>query len=330
MLPWLALLAGVCAGLAWLALGPFIAVTQGGREVADFEPLLLRAGPDDNPSGGSLTAAGIRVDLSFRVKPNGYGGEQQQPVLWIWPAAAAEEAPISLLTDTPLVEHIGVPSLSTNALIQVVELDMDNNSPEVLFSQYSGGAHCCTLVTVFRENDQGAWQAIDAGSFDGDIFAATEPVPGHGYLLATVDHRFLYRFSPYVQSSPPPQFLALQGDQIVNISDQPHLRPLFEENAQHQAQRLANYHGSDVNGLLAGYAASHALAGRIGEAWPVVLQLYDRNSRWGLEFCLGEFDYHGRECGQEAMDHPNFPTALAALLREGGYISEDLVLADRI
>ena len=336
MVPWLAVLAGICAALGWLALGPLITTTLGPQQpkgthaLAGFEPLLLRTGPDDNPSGGSLTAAGVRADLSFRIKPDGYGGEQQQPVLRLWPAASGDDAPISLLTDTPLLEHMGLPSPVTNALMQMVELDMDNDSPEVLFSQYSGGAHCCALVTIFRENHQGEWQAVDAGAFDGDIFAATEPVPGHGYLLATVDNRFLYRFSSYTGSSAPLQFLALQGEQMVDVGHQPHLRPLFEEDAQRQAQRLDNHGSGEVNGLLAGYAASHARAGRIEEAWPVVLQRHDRDSQWGLEYCPSEeYHGHGGDCGQGSMRHTNFPSALAALLREAGYISEDMVLADK-
>ena len=337
MVPWLAVLASICAVLGWLALGPLTTTVLGPRQskdihtLADFEPLLLRTEPDDNPSGGSLTAAGVRADLSFRVKPNGYGGEQQQPVLRLWPATSGDDAPISLLTDTPLLEHIGLPSYVTNTLVQMVELDMGNGRPEVLFSEYSGGPHCCALVTIFRENDQGEWKAIDAGAFDGNIFAATEPVPGHGYLLATVDNRFLYRFSSYIGSSPPRQFLALKGEQVIDVGHQPHLRPLFEEDVQRQTQRLDNHRGGEVNGLLAGYAASHARAGRIGEAWPVVLQRYDRDSQWGLEYCPSE-DYrdHGGDCGQGYRRYPNFPSALAALLREAGYISEDMVLADKL
>ena len=338
MVPWLAALAGSGAVAGWLTLGPRVTTAFRSQELvpqqpkapqatAGFEPLLLRAQQNDNRSGGSLTAAGIRANLSFRVKPDGYGGEQQQPVLRLWPADSGDDAPISLLTDTPLLEHMGLPSAMTNTLIQMVELDTDNSSPEVVFSQYSGGAHCCALVTVFREDDQGVWQAIDAGTFDGDIFAATEPVSGHGYLLATVDNRFLYRFSSYAASSAPPQFLALQGEQIVDVSHQPHLRPLFEAAAQRQAQHLAN-HGGEMNGLLAGYAATHARAGRIGEAWPVVLQRHDRDSQWGLEDCPGE--HHDRDCGHGAVRHPDFPSALAALLREAGYISEDLVLASSL
>ena len=332
MVPRLAALAGVCAVLGWLGLGRFATTPglqpfRGSHALADFEPLLLRVGPDDDPSGGSLTAAGIRANLSFRREPDGYGGEQQQPVLRLWPATTGDDTPVSLLTDTPLLEHMGSPSGVTNTLVQMVELDVDNRSPEVLFSQYSGGAHCCALVTIFREDDQGAWQAVDAGAFDGDVFAATEPVPGHGYLLATLDNRFLYRFSSYAGSSAPPRFLALRGNRIVDVSHQPHLRPLFAEDAQRQARRLANHRGGEVNGLLAGYAASHARAGRIGEAWPVVLQRYDRDSQWGLEDCPE--DDQGRDCSHGAVRHPNFPRALAALLQEAGYVSEDLFLASQ-
>ena len=335
LIPWLAVLAGVCAGLAWMVLQlPLLRMLepQAPSPRADalegFEPLLLRAELNENPSGGSLRAAGIRADLSFRSTKDD-GRERQQPVLRLWPATAGNDKPISLLTDTPLLEHIGLPfDDSPRALLQIVELDVDNSSPEVLFSQHSKGAHCCALVTIFRENDHGVWQAVDVGAFDGDNFPATEPVPEHGYLLATYDNRFLYRFTGYATSFPPLQFLALQGEQIIDVSDQPYLRPLFEKQARHNAQSLdqtlARIGERGVNGFLAGYAATHARAGRIEEAWPVVLQHYDQYSDRGLEYCPNE--YHGTDCGEAFTRHPNFPSALAALLREAGYISEDLVL----
>ena len=324
----LVVLAGVCAGLAWLVLRPSVSTTvepqvpPRANPLVDFEPLLLRATYNENPSGGSLMAAGIKADLSFRSMQ----GDRQQPVLRLWPATIGEGTAISVLTDTPLLEHIGLSTGVTNALVQIVELDVDNSSPEVLFSQYTGGPHCCARVTIFREDEHGAWKAIDAGAFDGGNIAATEPVPGYGYVLATYDNRFLYRFVGYATSFPPAQFLALQGNQIIDISDRPHLRPLFEEHAQHLSQDLNQRLASigSVNGFLAGYAATHARVGRIGEAWPVVLRHYDRNNDWGLEDCPNES--YGGDCGEEATRYPNFPSALAALLREGGYVSEDLFL----
>ena len=126
------------------------------------------------------------------------------------------------------------------ALVQVVELDGETGRPEVLLSQYSGGAHCCTMITIFRENDEGKLQAIEVDSwFDGDIFAATEPVPGYGYMPDHSDSRFLYHFGAgYVASNPPPRFLALQEDRIVDVGDRPYLRSIFEEFAQRTVQRL--------------------------------------------------------------------------------------------
>ncbi len=336
-LPWLTVAAGLSLGLLWLVRRPLVITTPGQQPLGSgsssapdgFEPLLLRSGPEENGAGGSLTAAGIRADLSFRVKPEDrYGNRGQEPVVRLWNATDGEDEAVSLLTDSPLVEHIGSPSSVADALIQMVELDTNNSSPEVLFSQYSGGAHCCALVTIFRQDGEGYWQTIDVGAFDGEIFAATEPIPGQGYLLANLDNRFLYRFSSYAGSSAPPQFLALQGNQVVDVSDRPALRPLFEEDARRQSEQLVSHYGGEINGLLAGYAASYARVGRIAEAWPVVLERYDRQSPLGLEYCPSEYDDYGN-CHQGVIRYTNFPDALAALLRQAGYISEDLVLATK-
>ena len=52
----------------------------------------------------------------------------------------------------------------------------------------------------------------------------------------------------------------------------------------------------------------------------------------GLEYCPEEeeYEHHGAGCQQEIRRYPNFPGALAALLREAGYVSEDLILADHL
>ena len=46
---------------------------------------------------------------------------------------------------------MGLSTGTTHTLIQIVELDVGNSSPEVLFSQYSGGAHCCACHHLPRE-----------------------------------------------------------------------------------------------------------------------------------------------------------------------------------
>src|SRR5690606_17691949 len=49
----------------------------------------------------------------------------------------------------------------------IAEIDPDNDLPEVYFTSYSGGAHCCNTVIVAGLVD-GAWTSVNVGEFDGD------------------------------------------------------------------------------------------------------------------------------------------------------------------
>lgn len=296
---------------------------QGNRKrQADFTPVVLKTTREQNPDGGRLVAGGLRVDLSFRSEPDGYGGQWLVPQLLVRDDAAAGD----LLTEPPLVAHEGRQSISGDGLVQIVELDPGNSRPEVVFAQHSGGAHCCALLTVFRADDRGGWATLDVGAFDGPAFVATNPLPELGYVLATRDNRFLGRFSSYVASSPPQQFLGLVDGEVADVSDQPDLRPLFLEDAGRYAEELTlrqNSSNGEINGLLAGYAASHARAGLIATAWPMVLDRYDRNSTLGLEECRGDYDSEG-SCKGELLRYGSFPEALAAFLLHTGYVSEPI------
>src|SRR5690606_16355666 len=46
-----------------------------------------------------------------------------------------------------------------------VEMDRGNNTPEVLFTSYSGGAHCCTQVIVATRLADAKWTMVDFGSW---------------------------------------------------------------------------------------------------------------------------------------------------------------------
>ena len=292
-----------------------------------FEPVVLKTTRDQNPDGGNIVAGGLRVDLSFRAEPDDYGGEWLVPLLLIRSTADATAG--DLLTRVPLISHVGQPATFGDAMVQIVELDRSNGKPEVLFAQHSGGAHCCALLTIFRADDGGDWTAIDVGAFDGPTFVATKPLPtlDPDYVLVTRDNRFLGRFSSYAASSPPPQFLALVNGTVQDVSDRPGLRPLFLEDAERQAEELtlrADVGNGEINGLLAGYAASHARAGLIDTAWPVVLDRYDATSTWGLVDCLGDYDSEGN-CQGKLTRYPGFPEALAIFLQGTGYVTENLV-----
>ena len=51
-----------------------------------------------------------------------------------------------------------------HALMQVIELDGDNPYQEVIFSAFTGGAHCCNHTTVLSNNSIGVnWNEIVLG-----------------------------------------------------------------------------------------------------------------------------------------------------------------------
>ena len=156
----------------------------------------------------------------------------------------------------------------------------------------------------WKNNPEGSWQPGPAVGLRlmlvgrGESITATEPLPGHGYLLSHVN--FHFAIPPVVGF--PPLFLGVQGNQIVDVTNQPHLRSILEERLQYYLDRLED--SPSHPGFLAIYAAIQARLGRIEEAWPRVLRNYDR-----------DMDYY-----------EDFPSRLAARLRAFGYIPEDLVL----
>ena len=81
----------------------------------------------------------------------------------------------------------------------IADIDPDNSGPEVYFTSFSGGAHCCSNVVV-GEQVGDKWVAVDIGDFDGDGNFLTD-ADGDGYAeIATVDNRFLYQFDCYACS----------------------------------------------------------------------------------------------------------------------------------
>ena len=87
-------------------------------------------------------------------------------------------------TDTPEAEA------------SIAEIDPTNKHPEVYFTAYSGGAHCCSTVIIADEIGD-KWQTVEVGEFDGggDYL---EDVNTVGIAeIVTVDNRFLYKFDCY-------------------------------------------------------------------------------------------------------------------------------------
>lgn len=190
-------------------------------------------------------------------------------------------------------------------------VDAKVKAPAVLLESFTGGAHCCSVIDVaVPEGKSYRVVRLTHRGVDGkpsDMFdAALDEFPidlsGDGIAdFVLTDDAFLYRFSSYAGSMPPPLVLNIRAGRTVDVSKAPGLRPLvLMQMAEARAYCTAPASlDSERNGACAGYVADAARAGQFAAAWRVMLAHYDRDSTW---------------------NRAPFPADLKAFLRERGYI----------
>lgn len=202
-------------------------------------------------------------------------------------------------------------------LVQIAEMDPSNPHPEVVFSSFTGGAHCCSDTRILSSTKDGdSWRETVAGYFDGGPQKVSD-IDGDGrYEIAVGDNRFLYRFACYACSFAPLQVLRLEDGEMVDVSGAPEYRP------RHVAVLVDAIEGmrdmSDPNGFLAGYVAQKIRLGEGAQAWDFMKTHYDRETDWGLEHCSVETAAPG-DCPEGKTVTLTFPEALKRFLEKSGY-----------
>lgn len=202
-------------------------------------------------------------------------------------------------------------------LVQIAEMDASNPYPEVVFSTYTGGAHCCSDTRVLASSKDGkTWREIPVGPFDGGPLEVSD-LDGDGrFELATRDNAFLYTFGCYACSTAPLLILALEEGKLRNVS----AKPSFRANQLKSLKHIIEWadEGTDRNGFLAGYVGQKILLGEGAPAWQLMLKYYDRKSDWGLESCSVEPAKDG-ECPKEKVVKLTYPEALERFLEDNDY-----------
>ncbi len=199
---------------------------------------------------------------------------------------------------------------------EIAAMDPANDIPEVVFSSYSGGAHCCTQVTVATKLKDGTWKAVDMGEWDGggDYL---EDANGDGLAeFVTVDQRFLYAFDCYACSAAPLTIQTVRGGEIVDVTRDPSFQPKLRKWAKAlEGWRQSN--GEFQPGFYAGWIAAKSLVGEGPEAWAAMMKAYDPAKDDGVETCrdTGLFG----ECNASQRVTVPFPKALKAFLDANGY-----------
>jgi hypothetical protein len=223
-----------------------------------------------------------------------------------------------LLLEGDLKESALVPE-SMNAQVRIALLDRSVADPQIVFSSYSMGAHCCT-VTKILTNYGGTWVAVEGRILDGEGYRLGD-VDGDGSVeLLSVDNSFLYAFSPFALSWAPPVVERLQGIQLVDMRWNSSFRHYYRREL-FQWEHIANLEPDlwRQNGFLGAWVGLKALVGEFEDAWPRMLLTYDKSGAWPLTRC--EVALVDGLCPEGRESSVDFPTALREHLERNGYLA---------
>jgi hypothetical protein len=100
---------------------------------------------------------------------------------------------------------------------KILDLESDGQ-PDVLLDVYTGGAHCCFLLDLFRHDPQTQSYAQVVHDF-GDPGYKLEQLDGKPrYELVSADDRFAYEFAAYVYSDLPRQIWRVGGGRFIDVT----------------------------------------------------------------------------------------------------------------
>jgi serine protease Do len=265
----------------------------------------LLEGSYDGRRAASFSLGDVRVTLG-RVKAK--DAAEFMPVATGWRGA----------TQVFSMVHGDVVAEAPKSEIVALRLDAASPAPQIVFSAFWGGAHCCT-VTKIATLGPGGWTVLDGDVLDGSGYGF-EDIDGDGvYELISSDNSFLYAFAPYSDSLAPVRLWRLQGGRLVDATRDSSL------GTYHRRRLAAIEHEAEIdpgrwrsNGFLAGWVATKALVGQFENAWARMLVLYDAGSDWPLTECL--VPMVNAQCPQGKEISIGFPAALRAHLERNGYM----------
>ena len=139
--------------------------------------------------------------------------------------------------------------------ISARDLDRDGE-PEVHVTLYSGGAHCCTISTIFGfDPDRGDYRRVRHNWLDAGY--RLRDIGRDGTLeFDSRDARFAFAFAPYAASWMPVQIWRWRNGGLVDVT--PRFPKLLRRDARRALRiyrRTRDDENATIRGFLAGYAA---------------------------------------------------------------------------
>ena len=280
-----------------LAAGVALAGTEGPR----FPTTVFEEGA----KGASVTVGDVTAAISMVRRPK-IDRDYDVPVLTV------------LVSDRPVIEVVGVASGFDfpDTAASIAEIDPNNVRPEVYFTSFTGGMHCCTQVIVATQVGD-KWAAVPVGSFDGDGDFLDDLDRDGTAEIVTVDNRFLYEFDCYACSAAPLQVLTVRRGKLVDASGEIQFLPAHREWLRQMEANVAAEQRWTSRGFLAGWVAAKA---RVGEGAAALAELdaeWDLAADEGEEVCLtgGAVE----DCPRRQRAVLKFPERVKLFMEQNGY-----------
>jgi hypothetical protein len=201
----------------------------------------------------------------------------------------------------------------------LVRLDPDTEHAQLVFTRFTGGAHCCT-ETWIATSPKGStgWTLIDTGPLDGGGFSY-EDLDGDGSLeLLSVDNTFLYAFDSYAGSFAPVRIQQLRGGKLADVSDDEAFAPVLKRDlARMEFEAKLDPTLWTSNGFLAGWFAAKLRLGQGEEAWQTVSENLQTGSDFGPQICKSGKEL--ADCASEDIEAVPIRKALAQFMSEHDY-----------
>jgi hypothetical protein len=209
-------------------------------------PAAAAAPVDEVVTSGQVTAT-----LSYDKRRDGTYRDFHVTVVRGGQTLVDEDLPEGCRTCFALPARVGAGEKS----IAARDLDEDGE-PEVVAALFTGGAHCCTISTLYGfQADQGAYKRIRRNWRDAAY--QLKDIGRDGVVeFHSRDANFAFAFASYAESFLPLQIFRYRDGALVDVT--PRFPKLIRDDARHALRLYRRYRDDrDVNprGFLAGWVA---------------------------------------------------------------------------
>lgn len=207
----------------------------------------------------SVSGSGGGVTATLTTTPDSFGYATHTSIMIT--GAASYSARVPSLDDSLV-------AAGSTTLFKVSVRDLNGDgTPEVVVSSFSGGAHCCSVASVFRKLPGNRYK-LTSQNFASEGYAL-KPIGTH-VAFVSEDPRFEYAFTSYADSVEPIQIWRYTRKGTFADVTRTDRRGILRDLAR--TRRLYKHvpHGSSARGALGAYLADLLLARRRGEARSVL------------------------------------------------------------